>query len=84
MAIDISSIIQNHLTAEAVALEEGAVVEEGATVETTGINFEAAVDSMGSASAGLAIEEDTEMFMSETEIQAVRGAIVSGIIATQV
>jgi len=93
MAIDISSIIQNHLTEESntnveegtAVVEEGTttVVEEGATSNGLGVNFEDAVNSMGSGSTEV-VTESEDMFMSETEIEAVRGAIVSGIIAANV
>jgi len=86
MAIDISSIIQNHLTEESAAFageEEVAEVVEEST--SGGVDFGAAVDSMTSGSAySSSVNEDHEMFMSTTEVEAVRGAIVSGIIAASV
>jgi len=84
MAIDISSIIQNHLTEESTAVvEESTIVEESTASNGLGVNFEAAVDSMGSGSTEV-VTESEGMFMSETEVEAVRGAIVSGIIAASI
>jgi len=82
MAIDISSIIQNHLTEESAAFAGEEVVEESTS---GGVDFGAAVDSMTSGSVEeSSVNEDHEMFMSTTEVEAVRGAIVSGIIAASV
>jgi len=75
MAIDISSIIQNHLSE--------AVVTESAT-DTTGIkvDFTNAVNNVSTASAS--IDEDHEYFLSQGELDQVRGAILATAVANNV
>jgi len=76
MAIDISSIIQNHLT-------EAETVTETVTESSNGldVDFGSVVENMdvsGDASV------TNEPFLSEGELQAIRGAIVSGVVAAHV